>query len=227
MSTVSKPQLHLGEIWSIFDHDDAHALEVRSIWPTGIKPARHAVSRVFSPADHPDLMAFRKAVEAYVSEQNMLGYNMYATLNPIRPDLGRDQSASDRDVLCRRRLLVDIDRDHGKEHPASDEEIRGAEQLADSIKQYLDNCGWPAPVRVMSGNGHHLIYRLDDLPNTDETTEAVREILKSLKATFSTNGLSVDTTVSNASRVTKLPGTLARRGTETENRPYRIARIYE
>ena len=227
MSIVFVPQLHLGEIWSVFSDGDPHALEVRSIWPAGIQPAKPVLSRVFSPAVYQDLLAFRRAVEAYVAEQNMLGYNMYATLNPIRPDLGRDQSTSDRDVLCRRRLLVDIDRDYGKEHPASDEEIEAARQIADSIKQHLDNCGWPLPVRVMSGNGHHLIYRLDDLPNTAESTAAIREILKNLKAQFSANGLSVDTSVSNASRVTKLPGTFARRGTAIENRPYRVARIYE
>ena len=227
MSTASFPELHLGEIWAVFSASEPHPLEVRSIWPAGIKPVKPTLSRVFDPAFYQDLRAFCKAVEAYVAEQNMLGYNMYATLNPIRSDLDRDKSASDRDVLCRRRLLVDIDRDHGKEHPASDEEIEAARQLADSIKQYLDNCGWHSPVRVMSGNGHHLIYRLGDLPNTDETATAIREILKNLKSQFSANGLSVDTSVSNASRVTKLPGTLARRGTEIENRPYRVARIYE
>jgi hypothetical protein len=227
MSVTSFPELHLVEMWAIFSASEPHPLEVRSIWPAGIKPAKPTLSRVFDPAAYQDFLAFCIAVEAYVAAQNMLGYNMYATLNPIRHDLGRDQSASDRDVLCRRRLLVDIDRDHGKEHPASDAEIQAARQLADSIKQYLDDCGWPTPVRVMSGNGHQLIYRLDDLPNTDETTTAIREILRNLKATFSANGLCVDTTVSNASRVTKLPGTLARRGTEIENHPYRVARIYE
>ena len=114
MSVTSFPELHLGEIWAVFGASEPHSLEVRSIWPSGIKPGKPTLSRVFDPVVYQDSQAFCKAVEAYVAEQNMLGYNMYATLNPIKPDLGQDQSASDRDVLCRRRLLVDIDRDHGK-----------------------------------------------------------------------------------------------------------------
>jgi hypothetical protein len=79
----------------------------------------------------------------------------------------------------------------------------------------------------MSGNGHHLVYPLADLPNTNEVTTAIRGLLSVLKAQFSRDGFSVDTSVSNASRVTKLPGTFVRRGLEVENRPYRIARIHE
>ena len=79
----------------------------------------------------------------------------------------------------------------------------------------------------MSGNGHHLIYTLNDFPNTQEVTREIRLLLRNLKEKFSGNGLSVDTSVSNPSRVTKLPGTFARRGIEIENYPYRVARVYE
>jgi hypothetical protein len=158
---------------------------------------------------------------------NQLGYNMYATLNPLSPGLGQNHSAADADVTCRRRILIDIDRDQGKEHPATDAQIEAAQMLAEEIASFLADLEWPKPIRVMSGNGHHLIYQLRDLPNTAETTKAVRDLLRNLKTKFSKNGLSVDTSVSNASRVTKLPGTLARRGTEIENHPYRVARIYD
>jgi hypothetical protein len=227
MKTAAFPQLRVHEMWTVFSDDESLNLEVRSIWPKGIGSSQPTLSRYFESTDYPDMAAFHKAVEAHVTQMNQRGYNMYATLNPLRSGLRQSAAAADVDVTFRRRLLIDIDRDQGKEHPASNAQIEEARLLAEQIKGYFFDLGWPEPIRVMSGNGHHLIYPLDDLPNTDEVTHAVRDLLRNLKAKFSGNGLSVDTTVSNASRVTKLPGTLARRGTEVENHPYRVARIYE
>ncbi|MEY3937883.1 MAG: hypothetical protein RL659_724 [Pseudomonadota bacterium] len=226
MSTVIFPQLYVDEMWTVFSEEESLNLEVRSIWPKGIGSSQPTLSRYFESTDYPDLAAFRKAVEAHVTQMNQRGYNMYATLNPLRSGLRQSAAATDVDVICRRRLLIDIDRDTGKDHPATDADIAAAKSLGDQIASHLDGLGWPVPVRILSGNGHHLIYPLDDLPNTDEITKDVRDLLRNLKAQFSVNGLSVDTTVSNASRVTKIPGTLARRGTEITNHPYRLARIY-
>lgn len=227
MTAAIFPKLYVDEMWSVFNEPGPLTIEVRAIWPKDIAPVQRTLSRCFDSARYPDLAAFRSSVEAYVTEMNQRGYNMYATLNPLRKGLHQSHFASDKDVTCRRRLLIDIDRDQGKEHPASDAQVQAASLLAHQIKLYLDDLGWPKPVRVMSGNGYHLVYPLDELPNTDEVTHAIRDLLHNLKAKFSANGLSVDTSVSNASRVTKLPGTLARRGTEIENHPYRVARIYE
>ena len=227
MNATTFPKLSVHEIWSVFDEIGPLHLEVRAIWPKDVGSPQPTLLRRFDSAQYPDMRAFRAGVEAYVMEMNQRGYNMYATLNPLRSGPRRNHSATDDDVACRRRLLIDIDRDHGKEHPASDAEIEAARMLADDIKGFLVDLGWPEPTRVMSGNGHHLIYRLGDLPNTEEVTKSVRDLLRNLKVKFSRDGLSVDTSVSNASRVTKLPGTLARRGTEIGNHPYRVARIYE
>ena len=227
MNTTAFPKLYVDEMWSVFNEPGPLVIEVRAIWPTDIAPVQRTLYRFFVSAHYPDIAAFRSAVDAYVNELNQRGYNMYATLNPLREGLRESHAATDDDVTYRRRLLIDIDRDEGKEHPASDAQIEAARILAEQIKGYLGDLGWPEPTRVMSGNGHHLIYPLNDLPNTDDVTQAVRALLRNLKEKFSGNGLSVDTSVSNASRVTKLPGTLARRGTEIENHPYRVARIYE
>lgn len=227
MTTTLFPELHTQEMWSLFSDQVPFTLEVRSIWPKGIAAAGPTLSRCFDTSQYKTLTALKKAVEQYVSQMNQRGYNMYATLNPLKSGIGTNQAASDDDVECRRRLLIDIDRDHDKEHPAEQQEIEAARSLGDQIEKHFDAQGWPTPVRIMSGNGHHLVYPLNDLPNNKEVTNAIRELLHNLKLKFSGSGLSVDTAVSNASRVTKLPGTLARRGTETETRIYRVARIYE
>lgn len=228
MSTPNFPNtLPVGEIWVLFPETDELVVEVRSIWPKGIKPIHGVRSRCFNLKDYPDLLAFRSAVEQHVVEMNKKGFNLYATLNPLRGGLEPTHTANDDDVTCRRRLLIDIDRDSGKDHPASDAEIKAASDLAGDIKAHLHARGWATPIQLMSGNGHHLIYPLADLPSSPEVTASIRKCLAALKSKFSRNGFSVDTTVSNPSRVTKLPGTFVRRGTETKDRPYRIARIYE
>ena len=228
MKTLNFPaSLPVAEGWVLFPETSDLVIEIRSIWPKGIEPSRGTQSRCFESTGYPDLATFRSAVAEHVVEMNRQGFNLYATLNPLRSGLGQAHTASDRDVVCRRRLLIDIDRDSGKEHPASDAEIEGAGVVARDIKVHLDALGWAPPIQLMSGNGHHLVYPLPDLPNTPEVTAAIRDLLLALKSKFSRNGFSVDTSVSNPSRVTKLPGTFVRRGTETEDRPYRIARIYE
>ncbi len=226
MNKLESMSLHAHEIWVLFPETDSLALEIRAIWPKGIKPSLGVKSHCFCSSNYEDLAAFRTAVETYVTQMNRQGFNMYATLNPLRLGLGLTQAASDSDITCRRRLLIDIDRDSGKEHPASDTELEAAGDLAGEIDAYLQGLGWPNPVRLISGNGHHLVYRLADLANSAEVTASIRDFLAILKSRFSRNGFSVDTSVSNASRVTKLPGTYVRRGTEIGNRLYRLARIY-
>jgi hypothetical protein len=228
MSTPKFPgTLPLFEIWALFNETAALVIEIRSIWPKGIEANRGVKSRCFDLKDYPDLGSFRSAVEKHVVEMNQQGFNLYATLNPLRTGLGSTQTANDRDVVCRRRLLIDIDRDSGKEHPASDAEIEAARDLACDIKAHLHSLNWSAPIQLMSGNGWHLVYPLADLPNTVDVTTSIKDCLGALKTKFSRNGFSVDTSVSNPSRVTKLPGTFVRRGSETKDRPYRVARLYE
>ena len=226
METVALPQLNVHEMWTVFHDEDLPVIEIRCIWPKGIEPSRGITSKCFDQAQYQNQQAFRSAVESYVTQKNQQGYNLYATLNPLKAGIGQFSAAKDDDVICRRRLLIDIDRDTGKEHPATESEIQAAKALGEKIAKHLTNLGWPEPIQIMSGNGHHLIYPLNDLPTSKEVTSSIKDLLQGLKSTFSNNGLNVDTTVSNASRVTKLPGTLARRGTEITNHPYRVARIY-
>jgi len=75
----------------------------------------------------------------------------------------------------------------------------------------------------MSGNGYHLYYILDNLPNTQEVTEAIRNALNSLAIRFDNEHVHIDTNVYNASRITKVPGTIMRKGEESPGRPYRRA----
>jgi hypothetical protein len=76
---------------------------------------------------------------------------------------------------------------------------------------------------VMSGNGYHLYYGLSDLENSESAKEGVRATLHHLSRLFDNDIVGVDTTVFNASRVTKVPGTVMRKGVPADDRPYRVA----
>ncbi|HEY4760661.1 MAG TPA: hypothetical protein VIH42_08785, partial [Thermoguttaceae bacterium] len=78
------------------------------------------------------------------------------------------------------------------------------------------------PIEADSGNGGHLLYRID-LP-ADEGG-LVQRVLKVLDHQFSDQAVEVDVSVFNPARISKLYGTLACKGDSVPDRPHRIARL--
>jgi hypothetical protein len=145
-------------------------------------------------------------------------------MNPIKESF-TGKSASDTDIDYRDLLLIDIDRAQKASEPADQAELDAALALSDDIRSYLKSQGWDEPIRMMSGNGYHLYYILNQLPNDDHHKELVASLLQELADHFDNSVVKVDTVVFNASRITKVPGTIAYKGTETQARPYRMARV--
>lgn len=104
--------------------------------------------------------------------------------------------------------------------PSTDEELAVALARRDQVAAWLGGRAWPQPATGLSANGGHLLYRLD-LPNDDEATRLLASVLRALADRFGDDLVEVDTSVFNASRITKLYGTIAKKGTATEARPYR------
>src|SRR5690606_37373092 len=94
------------------------------------------------------------------------------------------------------------------------------------IREYLALQGWPDPAVANSGNGCHLIYRID-LPNDDESRILVGNVLHALDEMFSDDAINIDTTMGNAARINKLYGTLAAKGEDMPDRPHRWSGITE
>ena len=76
----------------------------------------------------------------------------------------------------------------------------------------------------MSGNGYHLLYRID-LPVNDETKDLVRDCLTALSERFDSAEVKIDSINFNPSRICKLYGTLAQKGSNTVERPFRQSQI--
>ena len=207
--------------WKVIDADDDSVLELRALYPNG-----NAHSEIFYAHKHKSTLGLQVALQHAAEQHNNRGANCYIVMNPIKPEfLGR--SAGDKDIAARTRLLIDIDRVGKKEHPASDDELEAAEELADVVATYLALRGWCAPRKVMSGNGYHLYYKLDRLEANDESRDLIRSLLNLLADKFDNGTVQIDRSVFNASRITKVLGTVARKGEETEERPYRTARLIQ
>ena len=211
----------LKETWKLFDKS-AEVYELRGI-KNGLPTRTKLISWQNYPEDEslaPMLDGFEETAMAWDAE----GYNVYAILNDIDEDF-TGHSVKDKDITSRRHILIDIDRTTKANCPASDEEVQHALDLSDVICDFmLEHC-WPKPIVVMSGNGIHLYFYLNYLPNTPELTEKIRELLQLLGDRFDNTHVKVDRSVYNASRITKVVGTTAKKGVEESGRPYRKVKI--
>ena len=159
---------------------------------------------------------------------------VYITLNPVNPALlarasnrletYAETTTSDADILSRRWMLVDLDPKRPAGISASDAEHKAALARAEVVRHWLAEQGWPEPVVADSGNGAHLLYRLA-LAIDAENTAVIQNSLKALAIRFDTPAVSVDTSVYNLSRISKLYGTWACKGDNTADRPHRLSRI--
>lgn len=135
-------------------------------------------------------------------------------------------TTKDSEIILRNWILIDLDPKRPAGVSSSDEELKEAEKLADTIEEYLYEQGFPYIIRAMSGNGYHLLLSIE-LPNDSETTELIRRFLAVLDLAFSNEKVKVDIANYNAARITKLYGTLACKGGNTKECPHRRSYIVD
>ena len=182
-----------------------------------------------------DYEALARAVAALDADPAVAG--IYVTLNTVNPGLlarranrikvrlrGNDATTADADIIRRRWFPVDIDPIRPGGVSSTDEEHAAALAAAERIAAHLAGEGFGEPLLADSGNGAHLLYRID-LPNDDAATAIVRGALATLDALFSTAAVRVDTANYNAARIWKLYGTVSRKGDSTPDRPHRRSKI--
>jgi hypothetical protein len=137
-----------------------------------------------------------------------------------------ENTTKDNEIQRRARLLLDFDPKRPPGISSTDAEHQAALERARQCRDYLRERGWPEPILADSGNGAHLLYRID-LPNDPESTDLIKRILESVASRFSDAVVDVDKSVFNAARIWKLYGTLSAKGDPTPERPHRIARMLE
>ena len=160
--------------------------------------------------------------------------NVYITLGKVKEEcfaraqserfLKNPQTSSDSEIISYRWLFIDFDPVRSAGISSSDQELLVAETMAEEVRCYLREMGFEEPVYALSGNGYHLLYRID-IPNDEQGRDLVAKCLKALSEIFDTEKVKIDTSNSNPSRICKLHGTLAQKGRSTKDRPHRMSRI--
>lgn len=124
-------------------------------------------------------------------------------------------TTKDDEVIERRWMCLDFDPVRPAGVSATDDEVRLALEAGEACAEWLELSGWGVPLRAMSGNGGHWLYRLPGLPNTRETDKMIGDIYDVLAERFSTDAVEFDVKLKNAARCIKLYGTMARKGDNT------------
>ena len=161
--------------------------------------------------------------------------NIFITLNPIdiacysrkQHDCFMENAqptTKDNEITALHWLLIDLDPKRMSGVSSSEEELELAKKKAKTIHNFLSDRGFKEPIRAMSGNGVHLVYRFD-VSNTAENVSVFEKALKILSEKYSDEEVEVDTTVFNPARICKLWGTIAQKGATTPERPHRKAYI--
>ena len=165
----------------------------------------------------------------------------YVTANPTSPDLlargplgtgPKDVTTQDDGIARRRWLPVDLDPERQKGIAATDAERTAALDQAALVVAEMTAAGWPAPMRVGSGNGALLLWRVE-LPNDADSLDLITRVLAGMGARFDTSAVHVDKAMCNAARIIRLPGTWNRKGTDFKGagdipaRPWRIAELLD
>lgn len=172
-----------------------------------------------------------KLIEALKTLRAAVG--IYITVNPVNPDLQarahnrlrkapKGETTSDGDIISRRWLLVDVDPRRQAGISATDDQHALALKRTREVRDHLVSMGWPEPIVADSGNGGHLMFRID-LPTDDGGL--VQRTLAALASQFSCDQVKIDSGVFNPARIWKLYGTLACKGDDTPERPHRMANI--
>lgn len=163
-------------------------------------------------------------------------HNVYFTLNKIDPACyGREQrdrvlqrvknTTSDAEIVCRDWVLVDLDAKRLSGVCSTKEEAIKAYEKGQEVYKYLMDNGFYEPIVVFSSSGVHLYLRCA-LLNNEENTKLVKRFLNALSMLFSDEHVDCDTSVFNAARISRLPGSYSCKGANNDpTRPQRMCRF--
>lgn len=219
--------------------------------PADPREIRRALDVLIAPGQVVELRAldvadgrWRRTVSGYFDDMELLveaamklsghAKGVYITANPADPALlarranrveaitERDSLTADSHIVARRWFLVDFDAAPASGISTTDGEHGKAITRAELVREHLGGLGWPDPIFADSGNGAHLVYRVE-LPA--DVGDLIERCLAALHEQLGGDGVTIDRTVHNSSRIWKLYGTVARKGDNVSDRPHRLARM--
>ncbi len=183
-------------------HKKEEFTELRAIaWPAKGQPKRVWVQ------NEKDFIAFCKKWNGK--------RQVYVGVNPRFQRGGANE-----DVARRTAIPFDVDSKRpSNDVAATKEELAAAKERMGEIVSWMRLQGYKQPFVSMSGNGNHVVQRVD-IPNTED-------LLKKLESYFYNEISRITKTdkILDAARILKVPGTLSIKGVPTEERPHRLSYI--
>lgn len=174
------------------------------------------------------------ALIANLKRMDLRNANVYIVLNRVKKECaGREQighfvdgvsTTSDNDIDTREWILVDFDSKRPAGTSATDEQVKKAYKKTCQTYKYLQEQGFPEPIIGFSGNGYHLLYKIQ-MKNNDVNRDLLKKFLETLDVIFSEDDVCIDKVNFNAARICKLYGTMAQKGSNTEEQPHRMSYI--
>ena len=176
-----------------------------------------------------------KFAASAVDLSNRGATGVYFIPNAVTPDLlarahnharqvRGTSTTSDTDIAGRLWILIDCDPRRPSGISSNDQEHAAAIDRVMEIRDSLRSRGWPDGLVADSGNGAHLLYRIQLPPDDDGL---VRRCLEALQFQFDDDVIGIDTTVHNPARIWKLYGTVSRKGDDVPERPHRVSSIID
>jgi hypothetical protein len=223
----------IAQMWDYFPVHQPDPLHIRGIRGKGVPNRLPTKNITFTEAAYPKIADRKQAFQEAALRINKQGYNIYTCFNRIRSDFAGDEhnglAVKDRDIIDRRYILIDFDRDDTSQ-PATDNELDTVFAVAHRLEFDLFFNEGHDPITICSGNGAH-IYLPVNLPNDQASKEQCEQMLKAFASKYDTDAVKVDTGVYNAARITKVFGTIARKGVEVsdptgfDERSYRMVSV--
>lgn len=142
-----------------------------------------------------------------ISEEAYLKASNKEVLNTAQ----KGGATNDDDIIKRSWLFIDFDPIRKSKTSATNEQKEKAKQKVKQVWDYLKTKGFKKPILADSGNGYHLIFKID-MENNKENTKILKDFLDTLNKKYNDEYTDIDKSVFNASRITKLYGVMTHKG---------------
>lgn len=211
--------------WSVF-HEEGEVCEVRCIDANKTAPI---MSGYYKSIDN----LIRDISKVSLDER----YQIYFILNRIKDECyDRKQcehmmqkpanTTNDKDIEGIKWIFIDFDANHSAGIGSTDAQVELAKKKAHEVCKFLRENGFSRPVVGMSGNGFHAYVRCN-LANNEESENLIRKFTSALGMLFSDDDIKIDPATKNASRLGKIFGTMARKGRNSQERPWRYSKLIQ
>lgn len=164
-------------------------------------------------------------ISKFVNENNLWKETMYTTFNQPKEEIDGLKAFSDASIAERRFILLDFDPKRESGVSSTDDEKKAAFNLKNEVKDYLVSKRLVNLIEADSGNGLHILIPITEGVDAESSKDDTRKFLRLLAKKFNDEKVDLDTSVGNASRITKLYGTIADKGKNTKERPHRNSKL--